>query len=73
MAYAYAVEHMWGGDLNISLFKDRTQAENYASKYNGIVVDLWPVSNNNPSTPLSTTNEAACLVVEPTRMKKPTH
>lgn len=57
MAYAYAVEHMWGRALNISLFKDRTQAENYASKYNGILVELWPANNNNPSTPSSTTSE----------------
>ena len=73
MAYAYAVEHMWGDNKNVALFKDRTQALNYAVQKDGQLIELervWPASNNNPSTLLCMTSEAACLVVEPTHTKK---
>lgn len=76
MAYAYAVEHMWGDNKNVALFKDRTQALNYAVQKDGQLIELervWPASNNNPSTPLCMTREADSLPAVKIHIPAPTH
>lgn len=72
MAYAYAVEHEWHGNINKALFLDKTEAENYSAKYHGTLVELWRSDNNKVSPHLCTTSKEDYLPQHKTVIPKPT-
>lgn len=61
MVDAYLVEYHYYGDKQRFITLDRTRAEEYAARHNGIIYGLikW-LDNSNESPLLSTTSKDAC-------------
>lgn len=61
--YAFSVEHLFQGKPHKALFQDKTRADEYAIRFNGIVYGLEKCATL--SQPLSTTDgDACCRLVE---------
>lgn len=68
MAYAYAVEYLRNGKPDRFITLDKTAADDYAVRWDGIIYELEKVCHNNPSTLLFMTKETACCPAPQTVM-----
>lgn len=68
MSYAYTVEHLFQGKPHKALFQDKTRADEYAIKYNGIVYGLEKCAT--PLQPSFTIGEAASYQLVETPIPK---
>lgn len=68
MAYAYTVEYLRSGKPDRFITLDKTAADDYAVRWDGVIYELEKVCPSNMSLPLSMTNEAACCPAPQTVM-----
>lgn len=71
MAYAYAVEYLRNGKPDRFITLDKTAADDYAVRWDGIIYDLEKIcqsDNSNVSEHLCMTKEAACCPAPQTVM-----
>lgn len=68
MAYAYAVEYLRNGKPDRFITLDKTAADDYAVRWDGVIYELEKTCHNNPSMLSSMINAEDCLLQQQTVM-----